>query len=227
MERKFLAFSCLVLLSSIVYFIYTSYQLHIQNRSQQEVAVESEAPLIGARAANSSFQPLTPEHSNPESTEEEWGVSEKTSESTEFEETEVIFDIENFEELETKTSEEQSQPELEALFADVKQLYDQREIIYRETAPFSIELHKLKYRQIEIGLHDLVEASGEETERLHEEFRRSQGRMQESRTIIALLDDQRLQLEKEVEQIVFDYGMTVEEFDERYGEKYESWKSGR
>ena len=82
MERKFLAFSCLVLLSSIAYFIYTSYQLHIQNKNQQEVEVEPEAPLIGARGASSSFQPLTPEHSNLEPSEEEWEGSDNTSEST-------------------------------------------------------------------------------------------------------------------------------------------------
>lgn len=224
MERNFLAFSCLVLLSSIVYFIYTSYQLHIENRNRQGVKAAPKAPLIGARGANSSFQPLTLEHSNPESPEREWERSNNISESTELGDTEVVFDTEDFEELEATTSQEQSSPELEALVTGVKQLYDQREIIYQETAPFSIELHKLKYRQIEIGLHDLVEASGEETERLHEEFRRSQDRMQELRTIIAVLDDERLQLEKEVEQIVFDYGMTVEEFDEIYSENYESWK---
>ncbi|MYE87661.1 hypothetical protein F4X33_01510 [Candidatus Poribacteria bacterium] len=220
MERKFLVFSCFVLLSSIVYFIYTSYQLHIENKNRQEVEADPKAPLIGSREANGSFQPLALEYSNPEPTKKGWEVSDKTSESTKFEDTEVVFDIEDFEELETKTAEEQSQPELETLFTDVKQLYDQRETIYQETAPFSIELHKLKYRQIEIGLYDLVEASGAETEQLHEEFRRSQDRMQELRTIIAALDDQRLQLEKKVEQIVFDYGMTVEEFDEIYGEKY-------
>ncbi len=226
MERKFLAFSCLVLLISIAYFIYTSYQLHIENKNQQEGTVELEVPFTGLRDANRSSHLLTPEHSNPEPTAEEGEASEKTSESTELEETEVIFDTEGFEELEAKTSEAQSSPELEALFIEVKQLYDQREVIYRETAPFSIELRELKYRRIEIGLHDLVEASGEETERLHEEFRRSQDRMQELRTIIAPLDEQRFQLEKEVEQIVFEYGMTVEEFHDRYGEKYESWKSG-
>ncbi len=225
MERKFLAFSCFVLLVSIVYFIYTSYQLHIESKNRQAMEIEPEVPLIGTRGASSSFQPLTLERSNPEPTEEEWKTSEKTSESTELGEPEVIFEIEDFEEFKAKISKEQSSPELEALFIDLKQLYDQREVIYRKTAPFSRELHKLKYRQIEIGLHDLVEARGEETERLHEEFHRSQNRMQELRTIIALLDDQRLQLEKEVEQIVFDYGMTVEEFDERYSEKYESWKS--
>ena len=137
----------------------------------------------------------------------------------------VISDTGSFDEMEAKTSQEQSGRELETLFTDLKQLYDQREVIYQETAPLSTELRELKQRQIEIGVHGLVGASGEETKKLHEEFHQSQDRMQELRTTIASLDEQRLQIEKEVEQIMSEYGMTVKKFYDRYGQKYESWKS--
>ena len=50
--------------------------------------------------------------------------------------------------------------------------------------------------------------------------------MQELRAIIAPLEEQLLQLSKEIKQTVFDYGMTVQEFDKIYGEQYKSWKSG-
>ena len=231
MEKKFLVFSCLVLLISIVYFIYTSYRLHIVNENQQDVTPELEAPFIASWVADGAFQYVTPEESIPELIEGEIEEFESVSEGMKLEGAEltakVISDIGSLDEMEAKTSQEQNSQELETLFTDLKQLYDQREIIYRETTPFSTKLRKLKYRQIEIGLYDLVGASGEETKRLHDEFHRSQGEMQELRTTIAILDEQRLQIEKEVEEIMSEYGMTVAGFYDRYGQKYESWKSGQ
>ena len=230
MERNFLVFSCLVLLVSVVYFIYTSYQLHIEDKNQQEVTVELREPVIGVWDTSSSFQNSTPEQLILESIEGEIEGFESVSQSKTLEDAvltpKIISDTGNLDEVEAIISQEQSGQELETLFTDLKQLYDQREIIYRETAPFSTKLRKLKYRQIEIGLYDLVGASGEETKRLHEEFHRSQGEMQELRTTIASLDEERLQIEKEVEQIMSEYGMTVEGFYDRHGQKYESWKSG-
>ena len=231
MERNFLVFSCLVFLASVVYFIYTSYQLHIEDKNQPEVTVELREPVIGVWDTSSSFQVPTPEQLISESIEGEIEEFESVSESMKLEDAEltpkVISDIGSLDEMEAKTSQEQSGQELETLFTDLKQLYDQREIIYRETAPFSTKLRKLKYRQIEIGLYDLVGAGSEETKKLHEEFHRSQGEMQELRTTIAFLDKERLQIEKEVEEIMSEYGMTVAGFYDRYGQKYESWKSGQ
>ena len=137
----------------------------------------------------------------------------------------VISDTGNLDEMEAKTSREQSGQELETLFTDLKQLYDQREIIYEETTPLSTKLRELKYREIEIGAHDLVGASGEEAKKLHEEFRSIQEELPKLRTAIASLDEERLQIEKAVEEIISGYGMTVTEFYDRHGQKYESWKS--
>lgn len=229
MERKFLAFSCLVLLISIVYFIYTSYQLHIENKNQQEVTSELETLFIAPWVADSVFQYATPEQaiSEPIEGEGELEVFEQDFESVELEETEAIFDTGGYDEMEAETTDDRIDTLLEALFTEVEPLYGQQSVILREITPPSIELRKLKYRQIEIGLYDLVGASSEETKRLHEEFHRSQDRMQELRTIIAPLEEQLLQLSKEIKQTVFDYGMTVQEFDKRYGEQYKSWKSER
>ena len=214
MERHFLVFSCLVFLASVVYFTYTNYQLHIEDKNQLEMIVELREPVIGVWDTSNSFQASTPEQLIPESVEGEIEEFKSVSESKKLEDaaltSKVISDTGSFDEMEAIISQEQSGQELETLFTDLKQLYDQREIIYRETAPFSTKLRQLKYRQIEIGLHDLVGASSEETKRLHEEFNSSQGEMQELRTTIASLDEQRLQIEKEVEQIMSEYGMTVE-----------------
>ena len=229
MERKFLAFSCLVLLSSIVYFIYTSYQLHIENKNQQEVTSELETLFIAPWVADSASQYATPEQSTSEPIEGEGEleVFEQDFESVELEETEAIFDTGGYDEMEAETTDDRIDTLLEALFTEVEPLYGQQSVILREITPPSIELRKLKYRQIEIGLYDLVGASSEETKWLHEEFHRSQDRMQELRAIIAPLEEQLLQLSKEIKQTVFDYGMTVQEFDKRYGEQYKSWKSER
>ena len=232
MERKFLVFSCLVLLISIVYFFYTSYQLDIENRNHREATAESEEPFVGSvstigRVSTSSYsQSSKLEHLHPEPTVEEWNAFEEALKSTEVGKTESMADTGDFDEMKTKASKEQISPELGAVFIALKQRYDQRRVICHESAPFSKELGELKYRQIEIIMYDLVGASGEETKRLYEEFHRSQDRMQGLRTIIAPLDEQRLQLEKEVEQVLFEYGMTVEEFYEIYDELYESWESG-
>ena len=222
--RKFLIFSYVVLLSSIVYFIYSSYQLHIESKNQQAAA-----PVIGTWESNSTFQASPLYDSAPEL---DWDISEQPSESQALadEDIEIPFDTAGVEELETQPSQAQNDPELdpelETLFRALKNLYDQREVIYREIGPLSAELRELKYRQIDIGLYDLVGANSEETEDLHNEFDRSQDRMQELRAIIAPLEEQKLGLEKEMKQAISAYGMDVREFYERYDDAYESWESG-
>ena len=76
MARKFLGFSCLVFLISIVYFIYTRHQLQPESKNrqnQQKVTAELEAPVTGRISTIRSSQPKT-EDSNPEPTEEEWAA---------------------------------------------------------------------------------------------------------------------------------------------------------
>ena len=226
MERKFLAFSCLVLLSSIAYFIYTSYQLHIQNKNQQEVEVKSEAPLIGGRGANSSFHPLTPEHSNLEPTEEEWKASEKTSESTELEETGVIVDTEGFEELEAKTSEKQSSPELEALFVDVKQLDDQRQKLNQEEEPFFREFVELRRAIFKI-VEEMGTTEGKQIiHQLDEDFESLTRRQNELVPILNAFYEEQREIDNAYKRLTDKYGIPMTEFHEKHEAAYQSWKVG-
>lgn len=226
MERKFLVFSCLVLLSSIVYFIYTSYQLHIENKNRQAVEVESEAPLIGARGANGSFQPLTLEHSNLEPTEEEWKASEKSSDSTELEETEAIFDTEGFEELEAKTSEEQISPELEAMFIDVKQLDDQREKLNQEEEPFFKDFVELRRAIFEI-VEEMGTAKGKQMiQQLDEDFNWF---TQQQNGLVPVLNEfyeEQREINGMYEKLEDKYGISMTDFHEKHEAAYQSWKAG-
>ncbi len=226
MERKFLAFSCLVLLISIAYFIYTSYQLRIENKNQQEVSVELEAPFTRLRDANRSFHPLTPEHSNPEPTAEEWKASEKTSESTELEETEVIFDTEGFEELEAKTSEEQSSPELEALFIDVKQLDDQRQKLNQAEEPFFKDFVELRRAIFEI-VEEMGTTEGKQMiQQLDEDFKQLTTRQNELAPILNEFYEKQREIDNAYEKLADKYGISMTEFHEKHEAAYQSWKAG-
>ena len=226
MERKFLAFSCLVLLSSIAYFIYTSYQLHIENKNRQAVGVEPEVPLIGARGASSSFQPLTPEHSNLEPTEEEWKASEKTAENTKLEETGVIFDTEGFEALETKTFEEQRRSELETLFIDVKQLDDQREKLHQVEEPFFKDFVELRHAIFEI-VEEMGTTEGKQMSRqLDENFYRLTEQQNELVPILNAFYEEQREIDRAYEKLADKYGLSMTEFHEKHEAAYQSWKAG-
>ena len=121
------------------------------------------------------------------------------------------------ERLETKIS-----PELEALFLGVKQLLAQDRAIDNEVGPFLNEHSVLKRRQREILLKDLVKANAEETKRLREEFNRINKRMKTLSDIIAPFGEQKRQLWDEFKE---KYGITLEEFMERYAKDYRSWKA--
>ena len=224
MERKFLAFSCLVLLSSIVYYIYTSYQLHIADKNLQEV--EPEAPLIGARGANSLFQSSAPKHSTPESTEEEWEVSEKTSENTALEETGVTFDTEGFEELEANPSEEQSSPELEALFIDVKQLDDRRQKLNQEEEPFFKDFVELRR-----AIFEITEAMGttegkQIAQQLDEDFKSLTEQQNGLVPILNEFHEKQREIDNAYEKLADKYGISMTEFHDKHEAAYQSWKAG-
>ena len=224
MERKFLAFSCVVLLISIVYFIYTSYQLHTQNKSQQEV--KPEAPLISARAANNSLYPLTPKHSTPESTEEEWEVSERSSEGTVLEEPGVTFDTEDFEGLEANPSEEQSRPELEALFIDVKQLDDQREELNQAEEPFFKEYVELRRAIFEI-VEEMGTTEGKQmNQQLDEDFKLLTEQQNELVPILNEFYEKQREIDRAYEKLANKYGISMTEFHARHEAAYQSWKTG-
>lgn len=226
MERKFLAFSCLVLLSSIAYFIHTSYQLHIQNKNQQEVEVEPEAPLIGAQGANSPFRSSTPNRSHLESSEREWEGSDNTSESTGLEETEVIFDTEGSDDLETKASEGQSSPELEALFIDVKQLDDQREKLNQAEEPFFKDFVELRRAIFEV-VEEMGTTEGKQMSRqLDEDFYRLTEQQNELVPILNAFYEEQREIDSAYETLVDKYGISMTEFHKKHEAAYQSWKAG-
>lgn len=226
MERKFLAFSCLVLLSSIAYFIYTSYQLHNQNKNQQEMEVEPEAPPIGARGTNSPFRFLTPNRSHIEPSEREWEGSDNTSESTELEDTEVIFDAEDFEELEMRISEKQSSQELETLFRDVKQLDDQRQELSEAEEPFFKEFVELRH-----AIFGIVEEMGttegkQMIQQLDEDFYRLTQQQNELVPILNRFYEEQCEIDRAYEKLADRYGISMTEFHEKHDAAYQSWKAG-
>lgn len=228
MERKFLAFSCLVLLGSIVYFIYTSYQLHIENKNQQEVTVELEVPAVERVYTNNSSQSVKPESPNLDPTEEKREVFEEALKNLEALEeeakTEAMTGIATSETgaSETEIKDIGISPELEALFVGVKQFMDQEKFIDSEVRSYLDENFKLKQRQIEIITNDLLEAQGEESGRLHEEFQRNIEHMETLSDIIIPFGKQMIQLRIEFEQ---KHGITLEEFMENHGEDFHSWKA--
>ncbi len=226
MERKFLAFSCLVLLSSIAYFIYTSYQLHSQNKNQQEAEVEPEAPLIGARGANSPFRSSTPNRSHLEPSEREWEGSDNTSESTELEDTEVIFDAEDFEELEMRISEERSSQELETLFIDVKQLDDQRQELNEAEEPFFKEFVELRHAIFEI-VEEMGTTEGKQmSQQLDEDFYRLNQQQNELVPILNEFYEEQCEIDRAYEKLADRYGISMTEFHEKHEAAYQSWKAG-
>ena len=226
MERKFLAFSCLVLLISIVYFIYTSYQLHIENKNQQEVITELEMPSVGRVYTNSSSQYAKTERSNLEPTEEGWEAFEEVFNN--FEALGETVETSQFEGgVETVAVEAEEghtgiSAELEALFVGVKQFMDQERIIDDEVRPYLDENFKLKQRQIEIITNDLLEAQGEESERLHKEFQKNREHMKTLSDIIIPFGEQMIQLRTEFEE---KHRITLEKFMENHGEDFRSWKA--
>ena len=224
MERKFLAFSCLVLLSSIIYFFYTSYQLRVEIKNQQEGTTELEVPSVERIYTNNSSQSSKLEHTNPEPIQEEWETFE-----------EVLRDFEELEKMaETSQLEGVAEPaaiaadkgrtgispELEALFTKVRDIKAQQRALTDEFAPFIVDRAELKYRLIEIISSDLVEAGREQTKKLHEEMEHIYQRSVTLNPLVDSYDQQIQQLRYEFEQ---EYGMSIEEFHEIYDSAYNSW----
>ena len=229
MQRKLLlAGPIVMILIAIVIVILSSITSKerplVQN--QQEIPKESNETFIRSVPTVSSPQPKQANEA-PEPSEEEWEEFEtllrsleESEEEAEGIQQEVASEPETHE---AESSEARISPELEALFIGVKQFIDEERAIDTEALPFLDEHFKLKRRQIEIGLHDLVEARGEEAKRLHEEFRRNKERMETLMAIIAPFGERMRQLRNEFEQ---KYGMTLEEFFKKYDADYRVWKAG-
>ena len=161
-----------------------------------------------------------------ESSEREWEGSDNTSESTGLEETEVIFDTEGSDALETKASEEQSSPELEALFIDVKQLDDQREKLNQAEEPFFKDFVELRRAIFEV-VEEMGTTEGKQMSRqLDEDFYRLTEQQNELVPILNAFYEEQREIDSAYETLVDKYGISMTEFHEKHEAAYQSWKAG-
>ena len=226
MARKFFAFSCLVLLISILYFIYTSYTIQT-SKNQPEATAESEELYVGRRPAGSSFQSSAPENSEPEPepepTEEEWEAFENHLKNKELEDTEVASDTGDSDEA--KASNKQISPELESLFIAVKQLDDRRRKLNREEEPFNKEFFELRGATFEILKEMEATDDKQIIQQLDKDFEWIGRRMNELVPILNEFYEKHRKVDKGYEALEEQYGISVTEFREKYEETYESWKA--
>ena len=224
MARKFLVFSCLVFLTSFVYFIYTSYQLRespTETENQQEVIGEFKQPLFGRVSTTHSLQSKQ-ENSNPEPTAEEWSEFEEIlSDLEELAETPQLEEISETDISKAEGNGTGISPELETIFIRVRDIQTQKNALIGEVADLYIEESEIQARQIEIGTKELLISDPSKTRQLHEELKILHERRVELDAILDPYDEEIERLEDEFEQ---EYGMSFEEFHERYDSVYRSWE---
>ena len=229
MERKFLAFSCLVFLSSIIYFIYTTYQLHIENKNRQEVTAELEVPAV-ERVYTNNFSPsVKPGRSNLGPTEEKWEPFEEVfSDFEELEEMTETSQLEKVAEIAAVAADEDRtgiSPELEAMFLDVNALVKRDNAILDEMEPYvqqaleiSRKIGEIADRLVEAGTDNEIKKNlYAEVERLYKD----------DEAILAILKpyiQQRRQLRADFEQ---KYGISEKEFADQYYKIHSAWKQGQ
>ena len=232
MARKFLVFSCLVFLISIVYFIYTRYQLNTENKNQQEVTAELEAPSVGYVYTSRSSQPKT-EDSNPEPTEEEWAAFEaflsNLEELEELEGTTETIQPEGVAETEAYSAEGDDtgiSPELEEMFIHYKEVFlNQTREVDREITPFMRRIVELDERMDELD-NLMTEKSnrGEPHQELREEYRQLFEERHEVFVALEPLDEQMAQIHQEWEEyLLANHGIDSTTFRETYNEALRSW----
>ena len=224
MERKFLAFSCLVLLSSIVYFIYTSYQLHIENKNQQELTAKLKVPSVERVYTNNSSQSSKTERSTPELTEEEWEAFNKVLSHSEGSENQAET-IQLDERTATEASETEGDgtkisPEQVARFEFISQYQEMQ----RDSLSVDDEFSELTRKQIQLG-SDITAGPMhmDELGVLVWEHKRVSERLKVLEPLITSHVDQTIQMEAEFQE---KYGASLGEFYNQYEKEYKSWKAG-
>ena len=228
MERKFLAFSCLVLLSSIVYFIYTSYQLHIESKNQQEGTAELKAPFVGGLYISHSSQSKT-ENSNLEPTEGGWAAFEDgVKDFDERDETAETTQSEGVTEAaisETEGNDTGISPELEKMFIYYKGYLDRRREVSRKQVPFMRKIAEMD-KEWE-ALDNLITEKMNRGEK-HQELIEARRQLAEERAevFVALepFDERMAQLDQEWEEYLRTYhGVDSATFRETHTEALRSW----
>lgn len=226
MHRKFLLFSWLVLLTSVIYFIYTFFfELRTRNEQQQEIAHVPEENSVKYVPRN-SFSKAEREQTSPAATEETGDegeipgqVSQESFEDTEYKE------IYSAPEIETDDSEINS--ELEMLFIVVNELWNKNVSHADAIRPFMREYAKLSKIEGELNLA-INGTSGEENQRLHDKLLQVQSDKEHLADLMAPLDEEREQVAQEVEQyLATNYGTTIKGFFDTYKEEFHSWREAQ
>ena len=234
MARKFLGFSCLVFLISIVYFIYTRHQLQPESKNrqnQQKVTAELEAPVTGRISTIRSSQPKT-EDSNPEPTEEEWAAfvaflsnleeleeSEGTTETTQPEEV-AETEVYGADGGDTGIS-----PELEEMFIYYKGYLDRFRVYDQEVASLMRNVVEIDERMDELFDAIMEKANrGEE----HQELLDARMQLYEERAEISEalepLGERMAQLQEELnEYLLTNHGIDSTTFNETYTDALRAW----
>ena len=223
MERKFLAFSCFVLLSSIVYFIYTSYQLHIENKNQQELTAKLEVPSVERVYTNNSSQSSKTEPSTPELTEEEWEAFD-----------EVLSDSEDSEnqaetiQLDERTATEVSETKGDGTKISPKQMIrfkfiNQYQTMQRDSRSIDDEFSELSRKHDQL-ISDMT-AGPMHMDKLGvivSEYKRVSERLKILEPLITSHVDQTIQMEAEFQE---KYGTSLGDFYNQYEKEYKSGKA--
>ena len=241
MNRKFLVFSVLVssliVLVSLVYYIHTGYRLRVENENVQEMIAKLETADVDGWTTSAPLQPLTPEHTDAQPTENERFVTEREGfenlfEGMELDETEIAAYLELFDEIEASgewgtdtTDGLLSRREREQLFTELKPLYDGRKEVMRELMPLSNEADQRWKRMQEIG-ELMIGTSDDNTARLHEESERHSARLDELYPILDSYHEEDKQLLKQIKQKISEYGISHREFYDRYRVTgvFDSWR---
>ena len=241
MNRKFLVFSVLVssliVLVSLVYYIHTGYRLRVENENVQEMIAKLETAAVDGWTTSAPLQPLTPEHTDAQPTENERFVTESEGyknlfEGMELDETEIAAYLELFDEIEASgewgadtTDGLLSHREREQLFTELKPVIARREEVVRASMPFHHEADRRWKRVQEIG-ELMIGTSDDNTARLHEESERHFARLDELSPILHASREEEQRLFKQIKQKISEYGISNREFWEQYWHTgiYNSWR---
>lgn len=226
MHKKFLLFSCLVLLASVIYFIHTFFfELRTRTEQQQEIA---DVPKVNSikYAPRNGFAKAEPELPTPAETEEtrEDGeiraqVSQGSFEDTENEEYSSSIEIES--------DNSEISPELEMLFNVVNEWRDNNIRHGEETGPYMRVYAKLSKIEGELNLA-INGTSGEESQTLHDELLQVQSEKEHISNLIAPFDQEWERNTQELEQyLATNYGMTIRDFFDTYQDEFHSWREAQ
>lgn len=230
MERKFLVFSCVALLISILYFIFTTVKDQPLTKNQREPSKElgETSFSTGNLAKQSSSRDSSPSHQkSSDPTAEEWQAFEEAHQGSPEESIERGEEAQSASASGVEKSDTGISPELEAVFITVNQWRRRIRDLHRETGPLVREIAALSDR-VE-AINDAFDGtSGEENRRLNEEFKQAISEQQKVVDLVAPIDKEIEQVRQELEQYLqTNLGMTATQFYDTHGETFNTWRKAQ